>query len=100
MAEETFKKIGEAYSVLSDADKRTIYDKYGKEGLQEGGGGRGNFGGAQFHFSSGFPGGGMRGNSFSFAQADEIFKNFFGGRDPFANFFDDDDFGFPSMMGR
>jgi hypothetical protein len=23
--------------------------------------------------------------------ADEIFKNFFGGKDPFANFFDDDD---------
>ena len=36
---------------------------------------------------------------FTFAQADEIFKNFFGGRDPFADFFDDDDFGFPSMMG-
>ena len=42
----------------------------------------------------------MRSGGFSFAQADEIFKNFFGGRDPFADFFDDDDFGFPSMMGR
>ena len=35
-------------------------------------------------------------------SADEIFKNFFGGRDPFASFFDDDDDffgnqGFPSM---
>ena len=41
----------------------------------------------------------MRSGGFSFQQADEIFKNFFGGRDPFADFFDDhDDFGFPSMM--
>ena len=32
-AEEIFKRIGEAYDVLSNADKRTIYDKYGKEGI-------------------------------------------------------------------
>ena len=29
-------------------------------------------------------------------NADDIFKEFFGGRDPFANFFDDDD---DFMMG-
>lgn len=33
-AEEAFKKIGEAYACLSDAEKRQIYDRYGKEGLQ------------------------------------------------------------------
>ena len=33
-AEETFKKIGEAYSVLSDAQKKSIFDKYGKAGLE------------------------------------------------------------------
>ena len=27
-----FKKIGEAYSILSDKDKRAVYDKYGFEG--------------------------------------------------------------------
>ena len=32
-AEETFKKIGEAYAVLSDPDKRAVFDKYGKKGL-------------------------------------------------------------------
>tara|TARA_Y100000389_G_scaffold205088_1_gene262947 strand:+ start:691 stop:1812 length:1122 start_codon:yes stop_codon:yes gene_type:complete len=32
--EEEFKKIGEAYSVLSDEKKRNIYDKYGKDGLE------------------------------------------------------------------
>lgn len=29
-----------AYEVLSDADKRKIYDRYGEEGLKQQGGGR------------------------------------------------------------
>jgi len=44
-AEHNFKLCNEAYQVLSDEKQRSIYDRYGKEGLQSGGGGRGGFGG-------------------------------------------------------
>lgn len=43
-AEEKFKAINEAYQVLSDDEKRSLYDKYGKAGL-EGRGSGGGFGG-------------------------------------------------------
>jgi len=43
-AEEKFKYINEAYEVLSNDEKRQIYDRYGKEGLERQGAG--------FHASS------------------------------------------------
>jgi DnaJ-class molecular chaperone len=58
-ADEMFKKIGEAYDILSDPEKRQVYDQYGKEGLDNHG----------MHFDPG--------NIF------DIFKQAFGDQSPF-----------------
>ena len=70
-AEEKFKLINEAYQVLSDEEKRAIYDRYGKEGLQGQGMG-GGFGSANMDdimdiFNSMF--GGMGGFGGGFGQS-------------------------------
>ena len=44
-AEAKFKEATEAYSVLSDADKRRQYDQFGHAAFEQGGGGAGGYGG-------------------------------------------------------
>jgi DnaJ family protein A protein 2 len=54
---EKFKEISFAYQVLTDENKRQIYDMYGLEGLKEGGGG-GSGGGSMADILGQFFGGG------------------------------------------
>ena len=77
-AEEIFKKVSFAYGILGDAQKRKDYDQYGRAYVL----------GQPQAASSGFSGFGAPSNfdHFNMQSADDIFKNFFGGRDPFAGF--------------
>jgi len=64
-AEEKFKEVSNAYSVLSDDDQRARYDRFGFDGLRGGGGGGG---------------GGFSNVEDIFSAFGDLFGDFFGGR--------------------
>ncbi len=70
-AEEKFKEAAEAYEILSDADKRAQYDRYGHAGV--GNNGRGGFGGgAGMNMEDIF-------SQFGDVFGEDFFGNIFGG---------------------
>lgn len=64
-AEEKFKEAAEAYSVLSDGNKRAAYDRYGHQGVQAAAAGSGGF------------------DPNAFSDFSDIFGDFFGFNDLF-----------------
>ncbi|CAF0738616.1 unnamed protein product [Rotaria sordida] len=85
-----FNDLAEAYDVLSDHKRRAIYDQYGSEGLKNG-----VPIGPENEWSEGYV---FHGN------ADKIFLDFFGGDNPFAEFYTNADqnrmFSFGGIDGR
>jgi molecular chaperone DnaJ len=69
-AEEKFKEAAEAYEVLSDADKKAQYDRYGHAGVS--GNGRGGFGGGGMNMEDIF-------SQFGDVFGEDFFGNIFGG---------------------
>ncbi|XP_032057404.1 dnaJ homolog subfamily B member 13 [Aythya fuligula] len=77
-AQERFRQLAEAYDVLGDPVKKGVYDRFGEEGLKggvplEGGDDDSWTGGYVFH-----------------NNPDKVFREFFGGDNPFAEFFAED----------
>jgi len=84
-ASTKFQLVGEAYAVLSDKEKKAIYDQYGYEALRDG-------------IPDGA--GGTKGGWSYKGDAAEIFSSFFGTENPFADFGFGDSVPFATRLRR
>ncbi|KAI5288298.1 hypothetical protein KEM54_005319 [Ascosphaera aggregata] len=82
-ADEAFKMVSRAFQILSDADKKARYDKFGGDPESRfGASGSASAGGSSpFARGGGFPGGGARAGTMydDEISPEEIFNRFFGG---------------------
>ena len=74
-AEMKFKEVNEAYEILSDKQKRQMYDQFGFNGPQGFNGGQGGY----YSYGSGFDGFGGFSDFGDFGDLGDIFSSFFGG---------------------